>query len=196
MSLPPFPSQIHQRLELSSMRNVVANAIVYNSGDIEMTEAQKIQKVHDLVSGMHACMLTTKDGNGTLRSRPMGVQAADFDGDLWFFTSRSSRKFDELEADSHVSVSFSDLKANNFVSLTGDASFVEDRNKMRELWKPILKTWFPQGVDDPDLALFVVRCHEAEYWDGPSGLGMALALAKSYVTGHAPPLGENETVAL
>src|SRR5271155_290198 len=116
-----------------------------------MTEAQKIEKVNELIGGMHACMLTTKDGNGTLRSRPMGVQAAEFDGDLWFFTSRSSRKYYELEADPRVSVSFSDLKANNFVSLTGEAFFVEDRDKMREYWKPLLRTWFPEGVDDPDL---------------------------------------------
>lgn len=161
-----------------------------------MTEQQKIEKVNKLISDMHACMLTTRDTDGSLRSRPMGVQAADFDGDLWFFTSRSSHKYEELEQDPKVSVSFSDVKANNYVSMTGDASFIEDRDKMRELWKPFLKTWFPKGIDDPDLALFCVRCHQAEYWDGPSGIGMALALAKSYVTGNDKALGENEKVAL
>jgi general stress protein 26 len=126
----------------------------------------------------------------------MGVQEAEFDGDLWFFTKRDSRKFDELKADARVNLSFCDLKENNFVSLTGLASFVEDRNKMKQLWKPILRTWFPEGPEDPDLALFNVRCDEAEYWDGPSGLGMVLALAKSYVTGNDSALGENDRVRL
>ncbi len=161
-----------------------------------MTETQKRAKVNELVKSIHACMLTTTGRDGALRSRPMGVQEAEFDGDLWFFTKRDSRKFDELRADARVNVSFCDLKANNFVSLTGLASFVDDRSKMKQLWKPILKTWFPEGPDDPDLALFTVRCDEAEYWDGPSGLGMVLALAKSYVTGDASALGENERVRL
>jgi general stress protein 26 len=93
-------------------------------------------------------------------------------------------------------VSFCDLKENNFISLTGHASFVEDRNKMKQLWKPILRTWFPEGPDDPNLALFTVQCEEAEYWDSPSGIGLVLALAKSYVTRDGSALGENERVVL
>jgi general stress protein 26 len=161
-----------------------------------MTETEKVLKVNELIHGIHVCMLTTHSGDGVLRSRPMGVQEAEFDGDLWFFTSLRSGKHDDLMSDPRVNVSFCDLKANSFVSLTGRAAFINDRQKMKQLWKPILKTWFPEGPDDPNLSLLKVDCQDAEYWDGPTGIGMALAMAKSYVTGDDSALGANERVHL
>jgi general stress protein 26 len=31
-----------------------------------------------------------------------------------------------------------------------------------------MKAWFPDGLDDPDLALLRVHVEAAEYWDSPS----------------------------
>jgi general stress protein 26 len=163
---------------------------------VPMTEDEKVSKVNELIHGIHVCMLTTHSGDGALRSRPMAVQEAEFDGNLWFFTGLRSGKHDDLIADTRVNISFCDLKANSFVSLTGRATFINDRHKMKQLWKPILKIWFPEGLDDPNLGLLKVDCQDAEYWDAPAGVGMALAMAKSYVTGDDSALADNERVRL
>ena len=42
---------------------------------------------------------------------------------------------------------------------------VEDRAKKEQLWSKLAEAWFPDGADDPDLALVEVRIEDAEYWD-------------------------------
>ncbi len=51
----------------------------------------------------------------------------------------------------------------------GTAELVRDLDKARELWNPDLETWFPRGLDDPDLALLRVTVTRAECWDSPDG---------------------------
>ncbi|MEJ7685210.1 MAG: pyridoxamine 5'-phosphate oxidase family protein [Segetibacter sp.] len=36
------------------------------------------------------------------------------------------------------------------------------------MWSPVVKTWFPKGLEDPALALLKVDTNEASYWDGSS----------------------------
>ncbi len=36
---------------------------------------------------------------------------------------------------------------------------------MEELWRPAYRAWFPQGLDDPPLALLKMDVEQAEYWD-------------------------------
>ena len=40
---------------------------------------------------------------------------------------------------------------------------------MKELWNHLYQAWFPQGLEEPDLALLKVDVERAEYWDAPSG---------------------------
>ena len=42
---------------------------------------------------------------------------------------------------------------------------VEDPAKKEQLWSKLAEAWFPDGADDPDLALVEVRIEDAEYWD-------------------------------
>ena len=45
---------------------------------------------------------------------------------------------------------------------------MNDKQKIEELWSPVVKAWFPKGVDDPTLSLLKVETNEASYWDGKS----------------------------
>ena len=36
---------------------------------------------------------------------------------------------------------------------------------MEELWTPVLKAWFPDGIDDPKLCLVKVITEDAYYWN-------------------------------
>ena len=163
-----------------------------------MADRNDIEKIRDLIKGIRFAMLTTVDTDGSLRSRPMATQEAEFDGELWFFTGASSPKVDEVERDHRVNVSYAAPDDNTYVSVSGTARLVRDKAKAKELWNPALKAWFPEGLDDPDLALLRVRVEKAEYWDSPSSKMVQLyGLAKAVLTGkRADDIGENEKIDL
>ena len=66
-----------------------------------------------------------------------------------------------------MSLSYADPRDEDFASISGTARVVHDPARMRALWIPHLKRWFPQGLEHPDLALLEVRIDKAEYWDEP-----------------------------
>ncbi len=121
----------------------------------------------------------------------------EFDGDIWFFTDVSSVKIDEIEANPRVNVSFAEPKKQVYISLTGDAEVVSDRSKIEELWRPSLEIWFPKGLNDPNIALIKVNVSYAEYWDGSKNIvSQVVDVAKSYVLGQRPKLGDHEKIPL
>lgn len=153
-----------------------------------------LQKLRDMVKDIDFCMLTTVDESGDLHSRPMSSNGdIDPDGDIWFFTGASSHKVSEIARLPKVNVSFADPDNQHYVSVTGTAQVVRDREKIEELWRPEFKMWFPEGKDDPEIALLRVSLEKAEYWDSPSStIGYALELVSSLVTGKQSNSGENE----
>ena len=156
--------------------------------------ADDLQKLRELVKGIDFCMLTTVDENNDLHSRPMSVNGdIDPDGDLWFFTNVSSHKVSEIARLPKVNVSFADPENQHYVSITGTAQLVRDRDKIEELWKPEFKMWFPEGKDDPEIALLRVNLEKAEYWDSPSStIAYVMNLVTSVVTGKEADYGENK----
>ena len=160
--------------------------------------AEDIKTLGKMIKDIRFAMLTTAMPDGTLRSRPMATQQAEFDGDLWFFTGQSTAKVDEIRQDQDVNVSYANPDDNRYVSVSGRARLVRDRQKMKELWNPMFKAWFPDGLDDPDLVLLKVDVTQAEYWDSPSSKMVQLAgLVKALATGkRADDIGENEKLQL
>ncbi|WP_369134988.1 pyridoxamine 5'-phosphate oxidase family protein [Modestobacter sp. I12A-02662] len=153
------------------------------------------RKVAELLRGQRIGMLTTIAPQGTLTSRPMALQEVEFDGDLWFFAERASRKVVHLDAHPEVNVTVG--SGATWVSLTGRAAVVDDVAKKRELWNSATEAWLPQGPDDAGVVLLRVEATSAEYWDTPGGrLATVLSFAKAKVTGQRFSGGENETVRL
>ncbi len=160
------------------------------------TSNESIEKLRELMEGIDFCMLTTID-SGHLRSRPMSTQQVEFSGDLWFFTSDKTHKVDEIRADPRVAVAYAKPEDNVFVSVSGTADVSYDRAKMEELWSPILKAWFPEGLDDPTLCLLKISVDQAEYWDSPSStLVQLFGFAKAIATGKPLDGGENKKLDL
>ena len=162
------------------------------------TRENDLEKLRELVKDIDFCMLTTVDENGDLHSRPMSSNGdIDPNGDIWFFTQSSSHKVSEITKLPKVNVSFADPDEQRYISVSGTAQLVRDRAKIDELWRPQFKMWFPEGKDDPEVALLRVRLEKAEYWDSPSStIGYALSFVSSLVTGKEPDLGENRKVNL
>jgi general stress protein 26 len=64
------------------------------------------------------------------------------------------------------------------------ASVVTDRNLIKEKWSPVVKAWFPEGPEDPNLALLKIVPYRNYYWDAETGkMVKFLKMAASIVTG-------------
>jgi general stress protein 26 len=151
-------------------------------------------KLQDLLEEFGVAMLATRTAEGQLRARPLALAEVQPDGTLWFLTDRQSGKVDELKRDGHVVVTMqSEAK---FLSFSGIASLVEDREKVARLWKLEWQVWFPGGQDDPNLVLLRVDGHAGEYWDnsGTSGLKYLFEAGKALVTGTRPDVDRDPKV--
>lgn len=165
-----------------------------------MTDSTKDDRQHvvDLVNKAQVAMLTTMTAEGKHVSRPMGLQEAEFDGDLWYFADQDSAKVAQIQATPEVNVSFSDDKHHSWTSITGRAAVVHDRQKAEQLFTPALKAWFPDGVETPGLVLVKVVSDSAESWEGPtSTVAFVAGIARAAVTGtpKKDPIS-NDTVEL
>jgi general stress protein 26 len=158
------------------------------------TREESIKKLKELIEDIDFCMLTTVH-DGMLRSRPMSTQKFESGGDLWFFSSDNTHKVDEINKNDQVNVAYSKPDDDHFVSVSGRAEVVKDRAKMEELWNPVLKAWFPEGLEDPHLCLLKVAVEEAEYWDQPSGkIVQLIGFVKALATGQSIDQGDNTKI--
>ncbi|KAE8763526.1 pyridoxamine 5'-phosphate oxidase family protein [Georgenia thermotolerans] len=158
-------------------------------------QAEGRKKLAALVKDARIAMLNTIDADGHLVSRPMGLQEVEFDGDLWFFADEHSDLAADLTAVPDVNVSFS---ANgSWVSVSGKAEIVRDRERSKELWNTFVDAWFPDGPETPGVLLIKVHADAAQYWDTPGAKVVQLmSMVKSKIKGERYDGGETGTVTL
>ena len=143
-----------------------------------------IEQLDSMIHEIDIAMFTTQAGNGLLRSRPMTTACRRFDGDLWYFTLKKDDRVRDLERNSRVGVTYSCPTARDYVSITGEASIVDDPQKAEILWRDDLLEWFPEGLETEDLVLIKVKVDHAEYWDQHRmNMTQLLSYAKSMITG-------------
>ena len=92
------------------------------------------KKLRKIIKNTRVAMLTTVASDGSLRSRPMVTPDADFDGELWFFTRYNSPKSEEVQENQKVNVTYASPKNDRYVSVSGTAALVRDRDKVRGPW--------------------------------------------------------------
>lgn len=164
-----------------------------DSGESRSDYAQDLARLNELIADIDIAMLTTRDDDGTLRSRPMGTQSkGEFSGTLFFFTEIASHKTLEVEENRSVNVAYSNPASHKYASLSGRASITQSQESLAQHWTPALKIWFPQGLDDPSLALLSVEVEKAEFWDSYSKPATLLAMAKALLTGSQAEMGEDK----
>ncbi|MES2885890.1 MAG: pyridoxamine 5'-phosphate oxidase family protein [Pseudomonadota bacterium] len=168
-----------------------------DSGETASVYEQDLQRLNELIGDIDIAMLTTRDDEGTLRSRPMGTQSkGEFSGTLFFFTDINSHKTLEVEENRRVNVAYSNPGSHKYASLSGRASLTQDQDALAQHWTPALKIWFPQGLDSPNLALLSVEVEKAEFWDSYSKPATLLAMAKALITGQQAEMGEDKQLDL
>ena len=166
--------------------------------DTKTLTTKKLDDLYKLIDGIEIAMFTTRRADGQLVSRPMATQERVTGTDLWFVTDISSHKLDDLRSDPNVNLSYYNVKSREWVSVAGTATVTQDRNLIKELYKPDWKAWFGDeggekngGPDDPRLALILVEAHSVEYLVTTKPKPVVLfEVAKAMVTGNPPKVGE------
>lgn len=153
------------------------------------------EKVVEIMRDDRFCMLTSVGDEGRLHAHPMTPQQVTDSGDVWFFLDAESGQAANITAQKRVNLAFSD--GSTWLSVAGHGTLSRDRQRIDELWNPMVEAWFPEGKDAPNVALLHVQADSAEFWDTPGGrVATALAFVKSRLTGERPEGGENTAVEL
>jgi len=144
---------------------------------------EALKKFRKLVSDTNVCMFITnhKPDNHT---RPMATIEVEENGTLWFFTDVRSVKVEEVSQEHKVHLVYAHPGKESYLDVWGNATIVREKEKIKEKWSAIVKAWFPNGVDDPNLALLKVQPADVYYWDAETGKMVAfLKIAAAAVTG-------------
>ncbi len=156
-----------------------------------MKQKADFEKLKELVKDIHIAMLSSIKDN-QVHSRPMATSEVDADGTIWFFTKDDSAKVTEIEQNASVTLSYANPQSNTYVAVIGKTAVSHDKEKIKELWNPMLKAWFPNGPEDPEIGLLKFTPETAEYWDSKAGRMVALFnIAKAALNGQTYDQGEH-----
>lgn len=154
-----------------------------------MTSSSNQQTLWTLIKDIKFGMLTHRHANGVMHSVPLTTQnkASDEGNELFFFVSRKGELAKSMAHDASVNISYADPGDDNYVSVSGQGSILEDQAKKDELFNVFAKAWFPGGATDPDLALLKVKIGHVEYWDSKdSKMVQLVKIATAAITGNPP----------
>jgi len=178
------------------------------SENAEVTLKRKVEELTAIVKEIKTSMVTTRSKSGDLHSRAMTPCAPHHDETghglhFLFFANNTSHKFDEIDTDDHVNVSFYNHTTTDWASVSGKARITQDKKLIKEHWSSYISSYFGDlgdGIhngkpDDPRISIIEVIPSEIRYWVSTSGtIGRAVGAAYGAVTGHPSVPGEMRTL--
>lgn len=136
---------------------------------VNLANSDAIKKLQDMAKEVKICMFCTYDGTNRLQTAPMSVNKVDDEGNVWFISDKNSKRNEDLAVNTITDLIFGDPANENYISLHGSSQVLYDKETIKELWNPIVKTWFQGGVDDPNISIIKVTPDDAYYWDTKHG---------------------------
>lgn len=156
-----------------------------------LTNEEAIRKFKELVEDIRICMFITNSTEERDHTRPMATIDVEEDGTLWFFTDIRSIKVAEVESDRWVHLIYAHPGKESYMDVWGRGRTVTDRSVIDEKWSPMVKAFFPEGKDDPNLALLKVSPLDVYYWDTEGGKMMSMfKIVASVVAGKTVSQGQ------
>jgi general stress protein 26 len=156
--------------------------------------AADIDRVWKLIEAIPIAMVVTHRGDGrNLHARPMAVRPALDEGVIYFLTDADTPKADEVRRDQTVCLALADNKRQKYVSITGHAEMLDDRERVKKYWSVYDKAFWP-SKDDPSIRVLRVTPDSAEFWEGSGTVVTAVKLAAAIASGERINLGGNEKI--
>jgi general stress protein 26 len=144
-------------------------------------------KFKKLAEEVNICMFithTNTDTNGE-HTRPMATIEVENNGTLWFFTDVRSIKVEEVSNEKKVHLVYAHPGKESYMDVWGNATIVTDKQQIKDKWSPVVKAYFPEGTEDPNLALMKVQPTDVYYWEAETGKMMQfIKMATAAVTGN------------
>ena len=100
-------------------------------------------------------------------------------------------------------MAFHKQNTSEWISISGTAEIVRDRNKIKQLYSPDVRPWFGDlhdgihdgGPEDPRIALILVTADTVHYCLKDTGPTVqTLRIAKSLITGEPPKVAVERTL--
>lgn len=158
-----------------------------------MSSPEHKEKIWNFIKDIGVGMLVTQDDED-LRARPMHIVQDDYDGTLWFFTKLDSGKTEEILEDKKVCLTFCNHSDSVHVSLSGKARLLpRDQGLIDKFWNAYVAAWFPEGKEDPNIALLEIKIYQGEHWSVEDNQLVELyEIMKANITNSEPDIGNNE----
>lgn len=146
---------------------------------------EALKKFKKLAEEIKTCMFITATQSEQEHTRPMATVEVEDDGSLWFFTDVRSIKVEEVAADHKVHLVYSHPGKDSYMDVWGQGSIITDKAQIKDKWSPVVKAYFPQGAEDPNLALLKVQPTNVYYWESETGkMVQFIKMAAAAVTGN------------
>ena len=157
-------------------------------------KAADIDHVWKLIEDIPIAMVVTHEGQGqNMRGRPMAVRPAREEGAIYFLTDVDTPKAEEIRRNQSVCLALLDNKSQKYVSISGHAEMIDDRERVKKYWSVYDKAFWPDQ-NDPRIRVLRVTPESAEFWEGAGKVITAVKLVAAIASGERMDLGENEKV--
>lgn len=148
-----------------------------------LSSLSAVRKIQKIATAARVCFFGTRHG-AALSVRPMAVQDVDAQGNVWFLSGKSSAKNAEIARNPRVQLLFANVGKSEYLNLHGTATISQDRELIKAHWTPIAKTWFHDGIDDPEATVVKVSVESGYYWNTEHGKTVSLlSVALGALTG-------------
>lgn len=146
---------------------------------------EALKKFKKIVEDVRVCMFITNNQTEEEHTRPMSVVDVEDNGTVWFYTDIRSIKVEEVTTDRKVHLTFAHPGKESYMDVCGTGNIVTDRELIKQKWSPVVKAYFPNGADDPNIALLRIQPTSVYYWEAETGkMVQFLKMAVSAVTGN------------
>ena len=155
-----------------------------------MNKQEQLDTLQAMVKDIKYTMMTTRTSENHLHSCPMR--------EIWFIAHNPSETIDNINNDAQVNLAYVSQDNKKYLSITGKAELVDDKDKLDELWSVTYNAYFEKGKEDPTVQLIKVIPHGAEYWANGNAIASAVKMTAAAVTDTAieKSLGENFSIEL
>ena len=114
----------------------------------------------------------------------MAVRPARDEGAIYFLTDVDTPKAEEIRRNQSVCLALSDNKSQKYVSVSGHAEMIDDRERVKKYWSVYDKAFWPDQ-NDPRIRVLRVTPESAEFWEGAGKMITAVKLVAADRLGRA-----------
>ncbi len=134
-----------------------------------LSGAEAAKKIKELAEAARTCLMITNLHQVPLSMRPMATQKVDEQGYIYFLSVKDSDAVMHINASPEMQLTYSNQDKSEYMGLYGKGETYRNQKEIDEMWNAFIKTWFPEGKEDPNLIIIRFKPEQGYYWDTQHG---------------------------